>query len=490
MSGLRYDRILASTALALVLAAPIGEARSQDASAGAVATVPPRSPKPAASDDALRPSLPAEDRPRPAIRGATGARPSRPKRRLTPTRPGRSHRAGPSRRRQSPAAAAPEATPATTAQPADAAAPVVAADPLASLDPADRADRREGARSARAKTDRIFANKKERAAVEAFYQSRNLAPLWFDKGVENARTKAVVARLKAADADGLDASDYKLPNFANLSDADAQAEAELKLTQVVLTYARHVQAGRFPYTRVSHNNVELPQAPPECRRRARPRSPMRPTPPRRSTNSARRKPRIRSSRRRSPRCAASRSGGHKEIADGPLLKFVSKKPDGRCARADAARASWSRGRPSDLDVRRQARRGGEEIPEGERACRTTATLDAQDRQGAQRAGEEPADRHHPRQHGALALVSARSRQGLFDGQPAGLHAQGGEGRQHALDHPGRHRQPRQGDAAADRDDEVHHRQPDLERAAVDREQRVSAGAAAGSRPCWRAWASR
>ena len=27
---------------------------------------------------------------------------------------------------------------------------------------------------------------------------------------------------------------------------DALAEADLKLTQTVLTYARHVQAGRFP----------------------------------------------------------------------------------------------------------------------------------------------------------------------------------------------------------------------------------------------------
>jgi murein L,D-transpeptidase YcbB/YkuD len=44
---------------------------------------------------------------------------------------------------------------------------------------------------------------------------------------------------------------------------DALAEAELKLTQTVLTYARHVQAGRFPYHLISHNNVELPQAPPE-----------------------------------------------------------------------------------------------------------------------------------------------------------------------------------------------------------------------------------
>ena len=38
----------------------------------------------------------------------------------------------------------------------------------------------------------------------------------------------------------------------------------------MLTYARHVQAGRFPYSRVSSNNIELPQAPPEAGRRAHP----------------------------------------------------------------------------------------------------------------------------------------------------------------------------------------------------------------------------
>jgi murein L,D-transpeptidase YcbB/YkuD len=52
-----------------------------------------------------------------------------------------------------------------------------------------------------------------------------------------------------------------MPSFAGLS-PDALAEAELRLTQAVLTYARHLQAGRFPYNRVSHN-IELPQAPPD-----------------------------------------------------------------------------------------------------------------------------------------------------------------------------------------------------------------------------------
>jgi murein L,D-transpeptidase YcbB/YkuD len=67
--------------------------------------------------------------------------------------------------------------------------------------------------------------------------------------------------MKSADTDGLDPGDYKPPNFAGLGPA-ALAEAELKLTHAVLTYARHLQAGRFPYTRVSRN-IELPQAWPD-----------------------------------------------------------------------------------------------------------------------------------------------------------------------------------------------------------------------------------
>ena len=151
----------------------------------------------------------------------------------------------------------------------DSSPPMVVAeqppDPLASLDPADRVIA-EKVRDLLAKSDRFFSSRKERSAVEAFYQSRNLLPLWLDKGIENARARSVVARLKAADSDGLDARDYKTPDLGALNSAgagpDALAEAELKLSAVVLTYARHVQAGRFPYTRVSRN-IELPQAPPD-----------------------------------------------------------------------------------------------------------------------------------------------------------------------------------------------------------------------------------
>ncbi len=224
MTRLRYH-ILAGTALALILAAvPLGGLALDGSNKMA--------PAPAAASPAEQASTEASA-PNPAV---------------TET------------------AATTEPTAATT-EPAAAAELTVTAeqaappDPMASLDPADRAVAEKIRDFFAGTSDRVFANKKERAAAEAFYQSRSYAPLWLDQGVANARAISAIARLKNADADGLEVGDYKMPNFAGLG-SDALAEADLKLTQTVLTYTRHVQAGRFPYTRVSRN-IELPQAAPE-----------------------------------------------------------------------------------------------------------------------------------------------------------------------------------------------------------------------------------
>ena len=261
MSGPRLERILASTALALILAASIGaSAMAQEAGAPSAIAATPSQAAAAAGAAAARQAA-AEPAP-----SATAA---------TPSEAAAAAGAAAVARRE--AAAVPSTAPAATSEtatpPNDAAVPApttspaaasdqaAAPDPLAALDPADRAVAEKIRDLLAAKTDTIFADKRERAAVEAFYQARHLAPLWLDKGVQNARAQAVIARLKGADADGLDVNDYKTPTFAGLS-ADALAEAEFKLTHAVLTYARHVQSGRFPYTRVS-NNIELPQEPPE-----------------------------------------------------------------------------------------------------------------------------------------------------------------------------------------------------------------------------------
>ena len=146
--------------------------------------------------------------------------------------------------------------PATTDQPAPTS------DPLASLDPADRPIAAKIRDLLAAKGEKLFVNQNEREAVEAFYQNRNLLPLWLDKGIENARAKAVIARLRNADADGLDSADYRTPAFAGLA-PDALAEGGLALTRSVLTYARHVQAGLFLYRLVRDSNIGLPQAAPD-----------------------------------------------------------------------------------------------------------------------------------------------------------------------------------------------------------------------------------
>src|SRR5262245_13303279 len=262
MSGPRLERILASTALALVLAAASSaSAIAQDAGAPNATAATPSQAAAAAGAAAAREAA-AEPAPR-----ATAATPSEAAAAAGAAAVAKTGETVPM------PAAAPAAASETAAAPKDAAAPApatnptvaseqaAAPDPLAALDPADRAVAEKIRDLLAAKTDTIFASKRERAAVEAFYQGRHLAPLWLDKGAQNARAQAVIARLKGVDADGLDVNDYKTPTFAALS-ADALAEAELKLTHAVLTYARHVQSGRFPYTRVS-NNIELPQEPPD-----------------------------------------------------------------------------------------------------------------------------------------------------------------------------------------------------------------------------------
>ena len=111
------------------------------------------------------------------------------------------------------------------------------------------------------KFDRLIGGKKERPAIDAFYSGRNYAPLWITDGKANARAKAAIAYLGHVDADGLDPADYPVPDFAALSDPAALAEAELRLTDSVVTYAHHAQTGRVHWTRVS-GDIYYDQKPP------------------------------------------------------------------------------------------------------------------------------------------------------------------------------------------------------------------------------------
>ncbi len=111
-----------------------------------------------------------------------------------------------------------------------------------------------------AKSLRYFERKAERAAVEKFYTARDFAPLWTQGGALTETGKGVIARLKDAASDGLNAADYPVPDFAAATNPDALAEAELKLTASMLDYARQAQSGRMHYSQVS-GDIQYPEHP-------------------------------------------------------------------------------------------------------------------------------------------------------------------------------------------------------------------------------------
>ena len=105
------------------------------------------------------------------------------------------------------------------------------------------------------KFDRILGGKKERGAVETFYAGREFAPLWITDGAMNERAKAAAAFLSRVDADGLEPSEYPVPEFKSGAAPEALAEAEMRMTDTVLTFARHAMGGRVHYSRVASDIV-------------------------------------------------------------------------------------------------------------------------------------------------------------------------------------------------------------------------------------------
>jgi L,D-transpeptidase YcbB len=155
----------------------------------------------------------------------------------------------------------------TPASPPAAAAATPAAEPAeqpvnatSNVPPADQpvADRLRDLVGA--KSSHYFDRKAERAAVEKFYTARDFAPLWTQGGTITASGKGVIARLKNAGADGLNAADYPVPDFAAATNPDALAEADLKLTASMLDYARQAQSGRMHYSQVS-GDIQYPEHP-------------------------------------------------------------------------------------------------------------------------------------------------------------------------------------------------------------------------------------
>jgi murein L,D-transpeptidase YcbB/YkuD len=151
----------------------------------------------------------------------------------------------------------------TPAQPPAATAATPAAEPVKAASNVPAADQPVADKlrdMLSAKSLRYFDRKAERAAVEKFYTAREFAPLWTQGGVVTASGKGVIARLRDAASDGLNASDYPVPDFAAATTPDALAEAELKLTASMLDYARQAQSGRMHWSQVS-GDIQYPEHP-------------------------------------------------------------------------------------------------------------------------------------------------------------------------------------------------------------------------------------
>lgn len=136
--------------------------------------------------------------------------------------------------------------------------------PLARLSEADTAVAEKLREFATGKLDRFVERnaKKERAAIEEFYKTRYYAPVFVENGKPNARMTATVARLRQADADGLEAADYATSDPKTLSsDPEALAGAEIKLLVAVMNYARHAMGGRVNPSRISTNIEFTPPTP-------------------------------------------------------------------------------------------------------------------------------------------------------------------------------------------------------------------------------------
>ncbi len=207
----RFERLLASTALALVLALSSHAGMAQQTEKPAAASVP-------VPDTTLPPPLTARDIEAPAKQAAPAA--------IIKDEP-----------KQNAAALASEPPKTATANAAPAATDNPVADKLRELITGKQ-------------FERLVSRKADRAGIEAYYTAHNYVPLWVNNNAGNERAKAAIGYLAQADAVGLDPADYPTPDFKSATSADSLAEAELKLTASALTFARHAQIGRINYTRV------------------------------------------------------------------------------------------------------------------------------------------------------------------------------------------------------------------------------------------------
>jgi murein L,D-transpeptidase YcbB/YkuD len=212
-----------------------------DAATTAGATTPSVGAESSPTDAKPAEAKPAEAAPAPGV-GTVGTGESKP---TTPAADAKPADASPGTAASAPAAGAPTSAPAAAAAITGPDGPI--ADELRNL--------------SNGKFDHIIGDKKDRAQIDAFYASRNYAPLWLTDGKANAHAAAAIKYLAHVYADGLDPADYPVPNFGALSAPADLADADIKLTTAVVTYAHHASVGRVHWSRVSPDIEYTTKAP-------------------------------------------------------------------------------------------------------------------------------------------------------------------------------------------------------------------------------------
>ncbi len=263
MRGHRFDRILASSALALVLGIS-SPALSQSVSPEEVARVESRVPVP---DTTLPPPPTAADVMKPASVSVSATASAEPASTQSITPAGEEPAAVTTAPAVAPAQPSPVAAEPATAQPASeiaqpAAAPASkpVAQPAVTVADQEFADKLRDLITGR-NADRYFNRRNERTGAEAFYKERNYAPLFVESGKRSEAGTKAIAYLQRVDEHGLEPGDYEIPSFKD-GDLDALAEAELRLAGELLQYARHASMGRVHYTRV-HNDIGFEREAPD-----------------------------------------------------------------------------------------------------------------------------------------------------------------------------------------------------------------------------------
>lgn len=92
-----------------------------------------------------------------------------------------------------------------------------------------------------------FTNTRDDSAVAEFYAGREYAPAWLPKGSVSDATRHLIARIAAADTDGLDPAMFSLPDpdLGKHGEAPAQiaARADIQMSRAIAAYVRTAYAG-------------------------------------------------------------------------------------------------------------------------------------------------------------------------------------------------------------------------------------------------------